>query len=104
MNLLGLWPALVLTVLPIPTGICAGLAVDAWLTLRTLRDERAAATSPRRDTPAVIILGLLLVLLDLFLLHTGILLWIGIVLVVVGLVLVLLGSTGHAVGNRRHYY
>jgi membrane-bound ClpP family serine protease len=63
-----------------------------------------AATTRRRDTPAVIILGLVLVLLDLFLLHTAVLLWLGIALIVVGLVLVLLGSTGHAVGNRRHYY
>jgi hypothetical protein len=40
MNLLDLWPALVLMALPIPTGVCAGFAIDAWLTLRDLRAGR----------------------------------------------------------------
>jgi hypothetical protein len=40
-TLLHLWPALVLAVLPIPTGICGGFAADAWHVLRDLRAGRA---------------------------------------------------------------
>jgi hypothetical protein len=36
-NYLDLWPALLAIVLPIPTGVAAGFAVDAWLVLRALR-------------------------------------------------------------------
>jgi hypothetical protein len=40
-RLLDLWPALILAVLPIPTGICGGFAADAWHVLRDLRAGRA---------------------------------------------------------------
>jgi hypothetical protein len=39
-NPLDLWPAVVLTVLPLPIGVCAGFAVDAYLVLRDLRAGR----------------------------------------------------------------
>lgn len=41
MNLLDLWPALVFVLLPIPLGVAAGFAVDAWLVLRDLRAGRS---------------------------------------------------------------
>ena len=49
----------------------------------------------------MIILGILLLLLDLFLLHTGALYIVGIVLIVIGLVLLLLGTA--RTGGRRWY-
>jgi hypothetical protein len=39
-NPLDLWPAVVLIALPLPIGVCAGYAVDAWLVLRDLRAGR----------------------------------------------------------------
>lgn len=36
-NLLDLWPAIVAILFPIPLGVAAGFAVDAWLVLRQLR-------------------------------------------------------------------
>jgi membrane-bound ClpP family serine protease len=53
----------------------------------------------------VIVLGLILLLLDLLLLHTGFLFWIGIILLVIGIVLALTGTLGgRTVGGRRHWY
>lgn len=40
MNPLDLWPAVVFIVLPLPIGVCAGFAVDAWFVLRDLRAGR----------------------------------------------------------------
>jgi len=53
--------------------------------------------------PAMIILGLVLLLLGLVL-QIGILWTAGIVVLVVGLVLLLLGRTGRAIGGRAHYW
>jgi hypothetical protein len=32
-----LWPAAVLTVLPLPLGVCLGFMADTWLRLREIR-------------------------------------------------------------------
>lgn len=40
MTVLDLLPAIVLVVLPLPTGLAAGIATDAWLALRDLRAGR----------------------------------------------------------------
>jgi hypothetical protein len=53
--------------------------------------------------PAMIILGIVLLLLGI-LLNVGILWTLGIILVIVGVVLYILGSMGRAVGGRPHYW
>ena len=53
--------------------------------------------------PAMIILGLVLLLLGLVL-QVGILWTAGIVVLVVGLILLLLGRTGRTIGGRAHYW
>lgn len=40
MTLLDVLPAIALVVLPLPTGVAAGIAADAWLALRDLRAGR----------------------------------------------------------------
>jgi hypothetical protein len=62
----------------------------------------AACHFPRRE-PAVIVLGLILLVLGLVL-NIGILWTLGVILLIVGGVLFLLGNTGRAVGGRRHYW
>jgi hypothetical protein len=53
--------------------------------------------------PAVIILGIILLILGAVL-DISILWTIGIILVVIGAILWILGAMGRAVGGRRHYY
>jgi hypothetical protein len=53
--------------------------------------------------PAMIILGLVLLLLGLVL-GIGILWTAGIIILVVGLILLLLGRTGRTIGGRAHYW
>lgn len=53
--------------------------------------------------PAMIVVGIVLLLLGV-LLVIPILTTLGIIVLVVGVVLMLLGSTGRAVGGRRHYW
>ena len=53
--------------------------------------------------PAMIILGLVLLLLGLVL-QIGILWTAGIIVLIVGLVLLLLGRSGRAIGGRAHYW
>ncbi len=52
---------------------------------------------------ALIVVGLVMVLLDLFLLLVGLgwLFWLGLALAVVGVVLLLMDRRGHPVGRRR---
>lgn len=52
----------------------------------------------------MIVLGIVLLLLDMFLLETGILNFLGIVLIVVGVILTILGAMGRAVGGRTTYF
>ena len=53
--------------------------------------------------PAMIILGLVLLLLGLVF-SIGILWTAGIIVLVVGLILMLLGRTGRTIGGRAHYW
>jgi membrane protein implicated in regulation of membrane protease activity len=55
------------------------------------------------NTPAVIILGLVLLLLGIII-GVPILTTIGVILLIVGVVLYILGATGRAVGGRNHYW
>ncbi len=48
----------------------------------------------------MIVLGVVLLVLDLLVFHTGVVFWLGLALAVVGLVLNLSGASGHAVGRR----
>ncbi|BBZ29449.1 hypothetical protein MMAD_37440 [Mycolicibacterium madagascariense] len=65
----------------------------------------------RQKGPAMIVLGVILVILG-FLLPTlvptfafaHLILVVGVILLVVGVILAILGSAGRAVGGRRHYY
>ena len=53
--------------------------------------------------PAMLILGVILLLIGIFL-HVPILTTIGVILLVIGAILFILGSTGRPVGGRRHYW
>jgi hypothetical protein len=91
--------------------------------LRTPTESRLQATSPLPPspisvharplvglvnadvgkTPAVIILGLILLLIGIIV-GVPILTTIGVILLIVGVVLYILGATGRAVGGRNHYW
>ncbi|MEX0953397.1 MAG: hypothetical protein WDZ26_06165 [Nitriliruptoraceae bacterium] len=52
----------------------------------------------------MIILGIILLLLDAFVLETGFLATIGWILVVVGAILLVIGALGRTIGPRRFYW
>lgn len=52
----------------------------------------------------MLVLGIILLLLDMFVLETGILSTIGWILIVVGVILLIIGALGRTVGPRRFYW
>jgi hypothetical protein len=65
--------------------------------------DHAAGQEPDEGDPAMIILGIILLILGL-LLSVPVLWVIGLVLVAVGAILWIVGTAGHEIGGRRHYY
>lgn len=51
----------------------------------------------------MMIAGIVLLVLG-FLLHIGLVLWLGVILLLIGAVLLLVGAVGHPVAGRRHYW
>ena len=64
---------------------------------------RRLGSSPLGYIPAMIVIGLVLLLLG-FLLSIPLLWTLGIIVLIVGLVLLVLGSMNRSVGGRRHYW
>ncbi len=52
----------------------------------------------------MLVTGILLLLLDAFLLRTGLLSTIGWILVILGAILMVIGALGRTVGPRRYYW
>lgn len=52
----------------------------------------------------MIVLGIILLLLELYVFTTGWLLWVALLLIAAGVVLIVLGALQRPVGGRRHWF
>jgi membrane-bound ClpP family serine protease len=66
--------------------------------------SRTGSTHIHPNGAPMLVLGIILLLLDMFVLGTGILTTIGWILIIVGLILVVLGALNRSIGPRRYYY